>query len=269
VRCAESVRVQAHVDGELDAISSLNIEQHMRQCGECGDLHQALVRTRAILKQRLGNERASPSLRTRVLASLDKEDASPSAMSTGKARRSWRDPAFWWGSLAGAAAAAAAAAVAVVIVSLPMANPTVDAVLAAHVQSLASAHLIEVVSTDRHTVKPWFAGRVEVSPVVADFGSRGYALIGGRVDVLMHQRAAVTVYRHGAHVINVFCWRAPAGPLPRDVTRVGYHLVFWKVGDLAYAAASDTGWDELVGLERLLRAQAQAEAGPPDVSKRE
>jgi anti-sigma factor RsiW len=258
--------VQAHVDGELDAISSLNIEQHMRQCADCSDLHQALVRTRGILKQRLGNERASPSLRARVQASLDKEDAAPGGIVAGKARRRWRDPAFWWGSVAGAAATAA---VAVVIVSLPMANPSVDAVLAAHVQSLASAHLIDVVSTDRHTVKPWFAGRVEVSPVVADFESRGYALIGGRVDGLMHQRAAVTVYRHGAHVINVFCWRAPAGPLPRDVTRVGYHMAFWKVGDLAYAAASDTGWDELFGLERLLRAKAEAESGPPDVPKRE
>lgn len=269
MRCAESVRVQAHVDGELDAISSLNIEQHMRECAECDGLHQSLLRTRAMLKERLGNERASPALRARVRAALDDEDAAPGAASTTIARRRWRNPAFWWGSVAGAVAAAAAAAVAVVIVSLPVANPAVDAVLAAHVQSLASTRLIEVVSTDRHTVKPWFAGRVEVSPVVADFAARGYPLAGGRVDVLMRQRAAVTVYRHGAHVINVFCWRAPAGPLPRDVTRDGYHLAFWKAGDLAYAAASDTGWDELMGLERLLRAQAQAEALPPEPSNRE
>jgi anti-sigma factor RsiW len=129
----------------------------------------------------------------------------------------------------------------------------VDEVLNAHVNSLLSTHLIDVVSTDKHTVKPWFAGHTDVSPLVADFEPQGYKLVGGRVDYLEHQRAAVVVYRHGAHVINVFSWAATQRSLPGNVTRNGYHFVFWKAGDLQYCAVSDTGWDELLGLVRLLQ----------------
>jgi anti-sigma factor RsiW len=95
----------------------------------------------------------------------------------------------------------------------------VDEMLNAHVNSLLSTHLIDVVSTDKHTVKPWFSGHSDVSPLVADFEPQGYKLVGGRVDYLEHQRAAVVVYRHGAHVINVFSWAATQRSLPGKVTR--------------------------------------------------
>jgi anti-sigma factor RsiW len=122
-----------------------------------------------------------------------------------------------------------------------------------------SSHLIDVVSTDNHTVKPWFAGRTDVSPLVVDLESKGYKLIGGRVDYLEHQRAAVVVYRHGAHVINVFSWAAGRRLVPSQVTRDGYHLIFWQSGDLEYCAVSDTAWDELLGLVRLLQDTAARE----------
>jgi anti-sigma factor RsiW len=89
--------------------------------------------------------------------------------------------------------------------------------------------------------------------VVADFAQQGYTLVGGRADYLDHQRSAVVVYQHGAHVINVFSWAGDGSRLPADATRNGYHLAFWKAGDLEYCAVSDTGWDELMGLVRLLR----------------
>jgi len=84
-------------------------------------------------------------------------------------------------------------------------------------------------------------------------------LVGGRVDYLEHQRAAVVVYQHGAHVINVFSWAAAQRSLPDRVTRNGYHLIFWKAGNLQYCAVSDTAWDELHGLVRLLQ-----DLGAPD-----
>ncbi len=114
------------------------------------------------------------------------------------------------------------------------------------------SHLIDVVSTDQHTVKPWFAGHADVSPVVADFAPQGYQLIGGRADYLDGQRSAVVVYQHGRHVVNVFTWLASKGPLPGDATRSGYHMTFWKVGDLDYCAVSDTSWPELRALKKLL-----------------
>jgi anti-sigma factor RsiW len=174
-------------------------------------------------------------------------------------------PSFWWGGLTGVGAAMTAGVIGFLVLALPIANPVVDALLDDHVRSLGSGHLIDVVSTDKHAVKPWFAGRADTSPAVADFASQGYTLAGGRVDPLDHQRAAVTVYRHGAHVINVFCWIAPLGPLPGNTTRHGYHLAFWRSGDLAYAAVSDTAWDELLGLEHLLRGLGTSDV-PPDNS---
>jgi anti-sigma factor RsiW len=102
-------------------------------------------------------------------------------------------------------------------------------------------------------VKPWFAGHADVSPAVADFVDQGYRLIGGRADYFDGQRAAVVVYQHGAHIINVFSWSADRGSLPHDATRNGYHLAFWRAGNLNYCAVSDTGWDELLKLTSLLK----------------
>ena len=163
-----------------------------------------------------------------------------------------RGTQFWSGAASGAAAMALAAALAFVVILPSPSNPLVNDVMNAHLRSLMENHLIDVESTDQHTVKPWFAGHADVSPVVADFDEQGYKLIGGRADYLDHQRSAVVVYRHGAHVINVFSW-AGKGSLPDNATRSGYHLAFWREGDLDYCAVSDTGWDELLGLVRLLR----------------
>ena len=129
----------------------------------------------------------------------------------------------------------------------------VDDLVSAHVRSLMPAHLIDVASTDKHTVKPWFSTHTDVSPVVADFEPQGYRLIGGRADYVNHQRSAVVVYQHGHHFINVFSWAATQRALPKNATRNGYHLICWTAGDLAYCAVSDTAWDELLGLARLLQ----------------
>jgi len=129
----------------------------------------------------------------------------------------------------------------------------IDELAGAHVNSLMSAHLIDVASGDQHTVKPWFAGHTEFSPVVADFAPQGYKLIGGRIDYLEHQRAAVVVYQHGLHVINVFSWAGKQRGLPLTATRNGYRLIFWNAGDLEYCAVSEAGREELVGLVRLLQ----------------
>jgi anti-sigma factor RsiW len=166
---------------------------------------------------------------------------------------------FWSGALSGFGAAALAASLAWFYWLPSGNNALLDELVGAHVRSLTTDHLIEVVSTDRHTVKPWFAGRAPVSPVVADFESSGYKLLGGRTDPMEGRRAAVVVYRHGAHTINVFTWASDASALRLETTRNGYHLDFWKVGNLQSCAVSDTGWNELEGLVRLLRELAEKE----------
>jgi len=147
--------------------------------------------------------------------------------------------------------------VAVMFLRAAPAPSIVDEVVSAHVGSLMSSHLTDVLSTDQHTVKPWFAGRTEVSPVAVDLESQGFKLIGGRVDYIDHQPAAVVVYQHGPHVINVFAWSADSADSQPRLSRNGYHLMFWRAGDLEYCAVSDTSWNELGTLVELLKGLAQ------------
>ncbi len=252
--CPDSQRVQAYFDGEADAVTAADIERHMERCDECRTLHRDLEQLRTALRRDLPPTQIPPALRARVMRALDKDTPQR------RGRPSWRTRSFWIGASSGVGMTAVAASLAVLLLSPQLTAPVVDEVLDAHVNSLLSTHLIDVVSTDKHTVKPWFAGHSDVSPLVADFEPQGYKLVGGRVDYLQHQRAAVVVYRHGAHVINVFSWAATQRSLPGKLTRNGYHVVFWKAGDLEYCAVSDTGWDELLGLVRLLQDLGRQDA---------
>ncbi len=253
MQCAESLRVQAYFDGEVDAISATDIERHVANCVECRALLDDLDTVRTALRNSVVLERAPTALRAGLELALDWESAAEAPHPTAPKPRNRRVRSFWAGALGGVGATALAAGLAMFLLVPRLANPLTDELVNAHVRSLMPAHLTDVVSTDRHTVKPWFAGHADVSPVVADFEPQGYRLVGGRVDYLDHQRSAVVVYQHGAHVINVFSWAANGRTLPGNATRSGYHLVFWKTGDLAYCAISDTASDELDGLVRLLR----------------
>jgi anti-sigma factor (TIGR02949 family) len=255
VRCAEHFRTQAYFDGEVDAMSAAEIERHAENCAECRALLQDLEQTRTAIRRDLTYDRAPPELRARIMHALDQEPAIAirTAPSFGRGRSTWRTRAFWAGAFGGIGSTAIAATLAFFLLSPSFDNSMLDGLVAAHVRSLMPSHLIDVESTDQHTVKPWFAGHADVSPVVADFARAGYRLIGGRADYLERQRSAVVVYQHGPHVINVFSWAAGQSTLPKNTTRNGYRMAFWKVRDLEYCAVSDTGWDELLGLVRLLQ----------------
>lgn len=258
MQCAEALRVQALFDGELEALSAVEVERHLEHCPECRALTEELARTRARLRA-APLERAPPELRRRIGRLLDAEAG---AGAPRRARRAaWRLPPFWQGAGAGAALSAACAAALAWLVLAPAASaPLLGELVGAHVRSLMPSHLTDVISTDRHTVKPWFAGHADVSPAVADFAPQGYKLVGGRADYFNGQRAAATVYEHGAHIINVFTFRADGRALPALRSRDGYHIACWTAADLQYCAVSDAGWDELQQLERLLRELSRADA---------
>lgn len=259
MQCAETLRVQAYFDQEVDAVSAADIERHIGRCGECRALIDDLERMRTAVRRDLPRETASDELRARVARALDAEEAAAGTpRSNGKVTSVWRRKPFWAGALTGVGASSIAAALSFLLLSAAFTNSLLDQLVAAHSRSLLSAHLIDVESSDHHTVKPWFAGHADVSPIVADFTPLGYQLVGGRADFIDHQRSAVVVYRHGRHVINVFSWAADGRrATTRNTTRHGYHLALWQAGDLEYCAVSDTGWDELQGLVRLLQ-QASA-----------
>jgi anti-sigma factor RsiW len=272
VPCAESPQLEAYFDGELDALDAAALERHAARCGECRAGLAELERVRSALRRDLPYESTPPELRARILQALEREGASPAPPPSPMSSAGWRTrlaasrrPGFWAGAVGGFGAAAFAAA-AVFLLWTPVGGGVVlDELVNAHVRSLMPDHLIDVVSSDRHTVKPWFAGHADVSPVVADFAPAGYPLIGGRADYLEHQRAAVVVYQHGAHLINVFSWRrgAARSRLPRDASRSGYHIMCWAAGDLDYCALSDAGWEELQGLVRLLETLSAADSRAP------
>ena len=132
-------------------------------------------------------------MRAKINHALDAE--------TGPTRRA---RGFWAGAGSGAGAMAIAAAIAFLI--FQPADPLINDLAAAHLRSLMGNHMIDVASSDQHTVKPWFAGHADVSPPAVDFAAQGFTLIGGRTDYVDGARTAVVVYRHGAHVINLFAW---------------------------------------------------------------
>jgi anti-sigma factor RsiW len=245
--CNEAQRVQAYFDGELEAGASVVIEQHLAHCGGCAALLRDLQSVRDALREQAPYHRASDGLRNRLMESLDGE--SPAAPS----RQVLGDRRFWWGAVAGFVPAAAAVALVFFSNGAPPAGQLTADLVNAHLRSLVGEHLIDVASSDQHTVKPWFAGRADVSPPAVDFPQADYRLVGGRLDYVAGHRAAVTVYRHGAHVINVFAWRASAGAPPELTTQNGYHVACWRNGDLQSCAVSDTALDELLMLTRLLK----------------
>jgi anti-sigma factor RsiW len=253
MQCTELLRAQAFFDRELDSLGSAEFERHAQRCGKCRVLLEDSKQVRTALQREIAYVSASPALQARIARALNQESA---VRITPPHRRDswvWRPRLFWQGAFAGIGGTAIAASLAFFLLAQPLGSSLPRDLLNAHVRSLMPEHLIDVASTDKHTVKPWFSGHADVSPTVADLELHGYKLIGGRADFFDHQRAAVVVYQRGPHVINVFSWDSNQGALPKNTTRDGYHLAFWKSDDLAYCAVSDAGWDELFGLAKLIQ----------------
>jgi anti-sigma factor RsiW len=244
MQCTEFLRAQAFFDRELDSLGAAQFERHAQLCGKCRAQLEDSKQARTVLQREIAYVSAPPALQARIARALDQESAFGRAL---------RPRLFWQGAFTGIGGTAIAASLAFFLVAQPLRSSLPGDLVSAHVRSLMPEHLIDVVSTDKHTVKPWFSGHADVSPAVADFESQGYKLIGGRADYFDHQRAAVVVYQRGSHVINVFSWDGNNGALPKNTTRDGYHLAFWESGDLAYCAISDAGWDELLGLAKLIQ----------------
>lgn len=192
--------------------------------------------------------RAPDALREKVRAQLAREAGA-------EARR-----AKPWPFLAMAASFAAVALVTWNIAVME-AGPGADELLArdlvtAHVRSLMTeGHLNDVVSSDQHTVKPWFAGKLDFAPPVRDFANAGFALAGGRLDYVDGRAVAVLVYRYRQHVVNVFVWPEKGEAEPRASTRQGFSVVQWSHGGMKYSAVSDAAAPQLVPLADAIRAE--------------
>jgi anti-sigma factor (TIGR02949 family) len=250
------LQLDAYLDGELASRDAREFEAHLKECRDCARLHDARVALGAAIRAEVPALRAPDELRTRVRTALRSAAGSPVA--------SRRTPVRGWRPLALAASLALVAVGSWRLGSNRAAGEALsEQVLTSHVRSLMPGHLTDVVSSDQHTVKPWFNGKLDFSPPVYDFAGRGYPLIGGRLEYLGGRPVAALVYGRRQHLINVFLWPvAQQGPTDEraTATRQGYHLLHWTTGDYVYWVASDLGTTELGEFAGLLRQAASTAA---------
>jgi anti-sigma factor RsiW len=228
--CTEAERLtEAYADGELALDAALSFEEHVGQCASCRARLDGIQELKRALQ-------TAPYFRAPESVVKRARSLRPRAN-----RRAWL---------------LAAASVAIVVIASAALlrqravladDRTTEAVIEGHVRSLMANHLMDVASSDRHTVKPWFAGRIDFSPTVVDLAADGFPLVGGRMDYIDHHTAAVLIYTRGQHAINVFVWPQSSGSASHAVRSDsrGYHVISWTRGGMAMWVVSDLALAEL------------------------
>jgi anti-sigma factor RsiW len=256
--------LHAYADGELDLVRSLEIEEHSKACPDCAQELGQLQTLRKAFRAPGIYKRAPESLRARILGSSGTSTgATHSAASSNVVKMRAARPGRGIGWLA-----AAAAVIVVVLLGLRlspgMRNRGADDLLAqeivaSHIRSLQPGHLYDVESTDQHTVKPWFDGKLAFAPPVHDLAEQGFPLVGGRLDYVGHQTVAALVYQRRKHIINVFVWPEAAGDaagtsgLVSQESHDGYNLIEWSQEGMHFVAVSDVNADDLKQFKQLLQ----------------
>ena len=244
----ENIRelLHAYVDGELDLANTRETERHFQSCADCRGTERAIRELRSALTSDTPAYRAPAHLRRNVRAALRRE---------AKSTRQTLSP---WLVFATGAAFAAVLVGAVLFQTMPGVrdNTIVDQVVASHVRSLLAAHLVDVVSSDQHTVKPWFDGKIDFAPEVRDLSADGFPLLGGRLDYLDGKTVVALVYQRNKHPINLFITPAPTSrsTSPKVMTRRGYNVFSWTNNGMKYWAVSDLNQAELSEFTELVRA---------------
>jgi anti-sigma factor RsiW len=246
--------IDADTDGELDLVRHLALAAHLRACPDCARRAGAARARQAALRDSLPRFTAPPQLAGTIRAALQ-AGAAPAPPVAAPVRRfpSW---SLVW-SVSGLAASLAFAG----LVGFAWghararANLLVDEAVSDHVRSLQADHLTDVASTDQHTVKPWFAGKLDFSPPVADLAAAGFPLTGGRLEHIDGRPAAALVFHRRQHSVNLFIWPATAGNVPaRRADRNGYHAESWSQGDLNFLAVSEIPETEVSQFVAAFRA---------------
>ena len=255
----------AHLDQELGAPDAIEIERHLRDCPACRNELAQQTELRATIRKHATYHVPPAHLEARIRAALPRADSGP------KRWLRWTWSPRWLNVGAAFATLFAVAWSITLYMSVPSPNELLaDEVISSHVRSLMGHRLADVASSDRHTVKPWFNGKLDFSPTVTDFSAEGFALVGGRLDYVDRRPVAALVYRHRLHTINVYEWpSAGEERLPvRTLSRQGYHLVHWVEGGMVYWLVSDLDPRELMTLVRILQARGGPLAEGPGATGR-
>jgi anti-sigma factor RsiW len=235
--------LHGYFDGELDAVRAAEFESHMQACAQCQASLNTLKSLRDGLQKSDLYQGASARLRTRIAEELGSENRAAAP------RWKWfLVPAF---------------SLAVLLIAIWVAVTTQHRaysarlhaeLIDAHVRSLQPGHLTDVQSTDQHTVKPWFDGKLDFIPPVGDFSPQGFPLLGGRLDVIEGRDVAALVYGRRKHLINLFVWPATREPaVAGEDSQHGYNWLSWRTGDMQFCLVSDVSSADLKELKDLIR----------------
>lgn len=247
--CRETgILIHALADRELDLAKSIELETHLQQCPSCAQTQQEIRGLKSVLQDSELRYVPSKSFEKQLRAALREEVKEGSAV-----RVNW-----WRWSYAGLSLVAVALVAWAVVGSLTRQSSSeliAQEVVSSHVRSLMAQHLTDVPSSDQHTVKPWFDGKLDFSPPVKDLTQQGFVLTGGRLDYIESRPVAAIVYQRRQHPINVFVWpaRDQAKTAAQASVRQGYNLIRWTSAGMEWWAVSDLNLAELQQFTQLLQ----------------
>lgn len=241
--------MHAYADQELELLKSLEMDEHLKSCSVCAQILNNNLALRSALKVESLYHKPGIALQNRIHTVLRKAD---------KAEPKPRTALPWTWLNAGAALAVVVVLTwtFVPLLSTRSADDMMaQEIVSSHVRSLLVSHLTDVVSSDQHTVKPWFSGKLDFSPPVENFVQQGFPLIGGRLDYLENKTVAALVYQHRQHYINLFVWPADAeaATTPKVLSRQGYQMTHWTQSGMHFWAVSELNQEELLQFVRLVQ----------------
>jgi anti-sigma factor RsiW len=249
--------IDAYIDNELDVSAAILVKQHLRDCSHCRLLFESRKALQALLNNPQLQFEVPDSFRGKVQSVLP---VAPSRAAHRLGRRS----VIPWISVPLALAAALT-----VVLGLAFLNPgemvnrsrgnvLAQEVISSHIRSLLATHLLDVPSTDQHSVKPWFDGKLKFSPPVQDFAARGFPLIGGRLDYIDGKEVAAIVYQRRKHIINLFIWPSESGRAAavQSFAKDGYNVLHWARDGFEFWAVSDVSAQDLRAFADLEKEQS-------------
>ena len=230
----------AYFDGELDSSAELQFRLHLAECENCTAELERLLRQRELIRGGGLSYQAPAALEARIRKSIGSRS---------------RFSSDWGPWIALAAAVLLVSTISILLMQgrSGTGNQIAEQAISSHVRALMTGHVTDVVSTDGHTVKPWFNGRIDFSPPVVDLASQGFPLVGGRVDYITHRSVATLVYRRRKHIIDLYIWPSTQDESSREVLSNGYNVIRWTKDGMVFVAVSDLNKHELEQFKDLLR----------------